>query len=129
MKCVICKNEKFARVLRDEEWELMKCLRCGLVVTKRDGDFDYENYHRDSDYEKFRKHFRNIFQKRSNIVGRYVKGNGIILDIGASVGEMLSLFKEKGWETWGVEPSESASVAKSKGHKMIKTTFEKAKLP
>ncbi len=128
MKCVICKNEKFERILVDEKWEIVRCLRCGLVITKRDGDFDYKNYHRDSDYEKFRKHFRNIFQKRVDIISSFKK-SGRVLDIGASTGGMLTLFKEKGWKTWGVEPSESAFVAGSKGHKMINTTFEKAGLP
>lgn len=41
----------------------------------------------------------------------------------------MDLFKEKGWETWGIEPSENALVARQKGHKIQKDVFEKASLP
>lgn len=88
----------------------------------------YKKYHRDEDYLIFEKHFKNIFMKRFLLMNQFVK-RGRILDIGSSTGTMLSVFKEHGWETWGVEPSESAQSAKSKGHKIINNYFEKAKLP
>ncbi len=89
---------------------------------------DYEKYHRDKTYQENESHFRNIFRKRFDIAKRFVKF-GRVLDIGASTGVMLDLFGEKGWETWGVEPSMSALLAKNKKHKILKTYFEKAKLP
>ncbi len=90
-------------------------------------DIDYCKYHRDSDYEKYESMFKNIFMKRFNLLRPYIK-TGKVLDIGASTGTFLDLFKVKGWETWGIEPSISSEIAKSKGHKIIDKYFEKAQL-
>ena len=94
-------------------------------------DINYKNYHRDESYKKLEKMFRNIFAKRMELIGRYLryKKEGRVLDIGASTGVFLDLFKESGWETWGVEPSKGGDVAKKKGHRMLTSTFENAKLP
>ena len=96
------------------------------------------NYHRDRTYLKSENQFRNIFLKRFRIMFRHLAGGvapaahprgGICLEIGCSNGVFLDLFKEKKYETWGVEPSGSAKVAKRKGHKIINAIFEEAKLP
>ena len=42
---------------------------------------------------------------------------------------MLVLFKEKEWEVWGVEPSKSGEVARKKYIKILRESFENAKLP
>lgn len=89
---------------------------------------DYKKYHRDKTYSENESLFRNIFEKRVNIIKRY-KSKGKVLDIGTSTGVMLDIFKDNGWETWGIEPSESGKIAKQKGHKIISDFFEKAKLP
>jgi 2-polyprenyl-3-methyl-5-hydroxy-6-metoxy-1,4-benzoquinol methylase len=83
----------------------------------------YQNYHRDTDYQKFEPMFHNIFMKRFNLINRYIK-KGKVLDIGCSIGIFLDIYKENGWETWGVEPSKSAQSAKRKGHRIIKDYFE-----
>lgn len=89
---------------------------------------NYKKYHRDKTYLENESHFRNIFSTRFKIAKHFGK-KGRVLDIGASTGIMLSIFKNDGWETWGVEPSESANAAKEGGHRIIKNYFEKAKLP
>lgn len=95
------------------------------------------NYHRDKDYLKFERTFRNIFQKRLSLLNRFLPKTGRVLDIGCSTGVFLDLFKDptsprlRGaqWETWGVEPSSSAKCAEKKGHKIINECFEKSQLP
>lgn len=87
------------------------------------------NYHRDKDYLKNESTFRNIFRKRFNIIQKYTSGPGKVLEIGCSNGVFLDIFKEKGFETWGVEPSGSAKTAKEKGHRVIQSIFEQAELP
>jgi SAM-dependent methyltransferase len=89
---------------------------------------EYQNYHRDTDYQKFYPMFHNIFMKRFNLVNRYVK-KGRVLDIGCSIGIFLDIFQGAGWETWGVEPSKSANRAMQRGHKIFRKYFEKANLP
>lgn len=89
----------------------------------------YEKYYRDQDYEDFESLFSNIFQKRFNLIKRFVNSSGKVLDIGASTGIFLNIFKNKGWEVWGVEPSMSSNIAKKRGIKMINSYFENASLP
>lgn len=88
----------------------------------------YLKYHRDKDYLQNESLFRNIFRKRFNIISRFSPNPGVVSDIGCSNGVMLDIFAEKGWKTWGVDPSENAKIANQKGHKIIKNFFEKAKL-
>lgn len=85
------------------------------------------NYHRDKDYIENESLFRNIFQTRFNLIKKFVDKPNRVLDIGCSNGVFLDLYK--GSETWGVEPSASAKVAAAKGHKILRTPFEKADLP
>lgn len=89
----------------------------------------YLKYHRDKTYEENESLFSNIFEKRYNISKRFIETPGKILDIGTSTGVMLDIFKKHGWETWGVEPSESGRIAKSKGHNIKRGFFEKVDLP
>lgn len=88
----------------------------------------YLKYYRDKEYLENENLFRNIFQKRFNILKRFVKKGGKVLDIGCSNGVFLDLFKENGFETWGVEPSKNGLIAKEKGHNIIASYFDKAKL-
>ncbi|MBI3397554.1 class I SAM-dependent methyltransferase [Candidatus Woesebacteria bacterium] len=72
--------------------------------------------------------FRNIFMRRFKLINKYIR-SGKVLDIGCSNGVFLEIFKERGWEVWGVEPSKSAEVAEKHGIKVIKSDLENAKLP
>ncbi len=92
-------------------------------------NISYRKYHRDKAYLENEKLFKNIFKKRLNIAKRFYDTHGIVLDIGASTGTMLDVFRENGWKTWGVEPSESSKEASKKGHKIINEFFERADLP
>jgi SAM-dependent methyltransferase len=60
---------------------------------------------------------------QSSIVGR-------ILDVGCGAGQALDRYKEKGWETFGVEISETASRrAQASGHSVFHGVLEEAHYP
>src|SRR3990167_3383761 len=129
MRCVLCGSANSNVLSNFGKRKIARCKKCGLVRTEGEKGVDYKSYHRDEDYRRFEKMFRNIFSKRVNIVERFIERPGKILDIGASTGEMLVLFKEKEWEVWGVEPSKSGEVARKKYIKILRESFENAKLP
>ncbi len=91
-------------------------------------DVNYKKYHRDYDYEKYSSTFRNIFLTRYKLIKRYIK-KGRVLEIGSSTGIFLEIFKENGFEVFGVEPSGSSEIAKKKGIKVYKGYFEKLDIP
>lgn len=127
-KCVICKNTSYSKLFTVEGKDIIRCDSCGLVKTRNFKLPDYKNYHRDESYEASEKFFKNIFETRYNIISKY-KQNGKVLDIGAATGVMLDIFKEHGFDTYGIEPSKSAESAIKKGHIIKKTTLEKSKFP
>jgi len=101
----------------------------GIVKTKGARFVGYTSYHRDSDYEKFKDHFKNVLLLRYRRINKFKKTIGRVLDIGASTGLLLGIFKERGWEAWGVEPSGTGELLSKRGIKLIKGTFEEAALP
>ena len=85
--------------------------------------------HTDSKRSLFEKayHFvKNIALKNKlNLINIQQPSKGLILDIGAGTGDFLSVAKNDGWQTIGVEPSEKAkSIAKSKGVTFVENTSE-----
>lgn len=128
-ECVLCGSTNSVILYDFGKRKVVRCNKCGLVRTEGKAGIDYGHYHRDEDYRKFEKMFRNIFLKRVKIIERFVKEPGRVLDIGASTGTFIQLFKKRGWETLGVEPSISGEVARKKEIKILRTTFEAAELP
>jgi len=85
--------------------------------------------HTDSKRSVFEKayHFvKNIALKNKlGLINSYQPSKGLILDIGAGTGEFLSVAKNDGWKTIGVEPSDKAKdIAKSKGVPFVENTSE-----
>lgn len=129
MKCVLCGSARSKTLYHFKSLNVVECQKCGLVRTEGKAGMDYGHYHRDGDYRKFKKMFRNIFSMRFKLINRFVKEPGRVLDIGASTGTFLGFFAERSWETWGVEPSKSGMLASKKVAKLLRTNFEKAELP
>lgn len=128
MTCKLCNKNKFKLIYDLGDYKIEQCDNCGLVRTRGQMQVSYDEYHRDTEYSQMDDYFRNIFMKRFNLINRYKNKSGRVLDIGASTGNLLKIFEQNGWESWGVEPSEIASQ-KHKNLKILHTTFEKAKLP
>lgn len=109
--------------------QIFVCPKCGLGATFGPGrKTQYHDYHRDKVYIKATDQFRNIFQKRLDIISK-IGSKGKVLEIGSSTGLFLSLMHEKGWEVLGIEPSATSSaVARRRDIPVLNTTFELANL-
>ena len=85
--------------------------------------------HTDSKRTFFEKTYHFIkgiaLTRKLNLVNSLQPNKGRILDIGAGTGDFLSVVKNNGWETVGVEPSEKAkAIAIKKGIAFSKQTSD-----
>jgi 2-polyprenyl-3-methyl-5-hydroxy-6-metoxy-1,4-benzoquinol methylase len=94
-------------------------------------------YYESEDYISHTDNKRSLFEKiyhfiksialknKLNLINSLQPNKGIILDIGAGTGEFLSVAKNDGWQTIGLEPSDKAkAIAKSKGVSFVEKTSE-----
>ena len=76
-------------------------------------------------FEKMYQFIKGIALKNKLKLINSQSQKGRVLDIGAGVGDFLSVAKKEGWETIGVEPSEKAkTIAKTKGVKFVENLSE-----
>ena len=85
--------------------------------------------HTDSKRSLFEKCYHFIksiaLKNKLSLVNSLQPSQGSILDIGAGTGDFLSVVKENGWITIGVEPSDKAkAIAKNKGVAFVDQTSE-----
>lgn len=94
-------------------------------------------YYESEDYISHTDNKRSLFEKlyhfiksialknKLNLINTLQPSKGKILDIGAGTGDFLSVAKNDGWETIGVEPSDRAkSIAINKGISFVENTSE-----
>lgn len=128
LSCIACGGN--LRPLGEaENRQVFVCADCGLGITVGVGKHNqYHDYHRDPVYIKATDQFKNIFQKRLDIISK-IGGKGRVLEVGSSTGLFLSLMREKGWEVLGIEPSATSSAtARKRDIPVLNTTFEMANL-
>lgn len=124
--CPSCKSNQFSEYMEtkdyfftQEKFSLSKCSQCNLVFTNPIPE-DIEKYYETEDYLSHNTSSNNLISKiyssvRSiNLMNKYktvskFKKQGSILDIGCGTGELLSHFKKKNWEVFGIEPNKSAA--------------------
>jgi 2-polyprenyl-3-methyl-5-hydroxy-6-metoxy-1,4-benzoquinol methylase len=94
-------------------------------------------YYESEDYISHTDNKRSLFEKlyhfiksialknKLNLINSLQPNKGLILDIGAGTGDFLSVAKNDGWQTIGVEPSDRAkAIAKRKGVSFVSATSE-----
>ncbi|HUT03976.1 MAG TPA: class I SAM-dependent methyltransferase [bacterium] len=127
VRCPLCGTDD-ARLLsvQKEVYGVVRCRVCGLTYlsprpTKEGIAAIYdERYYKDAtvgypDYLKtfheYHETFMEIFDERLRAISQFKKG-GRILEVGCAYGLLLDYFRKRGWETYGVELSQtSASYA------------------
>ena len=108
-----------------------------LITHPQTGLENLGKYYESEDYISHTDNKRSLFEKlyhfiksialknKLNLINSLQPNKGKILDIGAGTGEFLSVAKNDGWQTIGVEPSERAkSIAKNKGVSFVEETSE-----
>jgi len=85
--------------------------------------------HTDSKRSFFEKAYHAVksiaLKNKLNLINSQQPQKGRILDIGAGTGDFLSVAKQNGWQTVGVEPSDKAkAIAIQKGVSFVENTSE-----
>ena len=110
-----------------------------LITTPQPSLENLGKYYESVDYISHTDSKRSLFEKayhfvksialknKLNLINSLQPKKGSILDIGAGTGDFLSVAKNNGWHTVGVEPSEKAkAIAKKKGVSFVAETSELA---
>jgi len=88
-------------------------LQLNVVV---DPDLMFKNYLYVSGTSKTLNEY---FDKFVDICEKYVTSSGSVLDIACNDGTQLSKFKERGWDTFGVDPAVNLYELSSKNHNIV----------
>lgn len=117
--CYNCGSKKYFSEFIINNFRHVRCALCGMVyVTPRLKDQVVHDSYNEKNYDFFYKlklipaidYRRNVIAKRKfEQISNYFTKPGKILDIGCGLGELLSIFKEHGWECLGVEFNQFAA--------------------
>lgn len=118
-----------------EVFELYQDEELDMLITHPQPNLDVlGKYYESADYISHTDSKRSLFEKayhfvkgialknKLNLINSLQPNKGRILDIGAGTGEFLSVAKQNGWETIGVEPSDKAKqIAINKGVSFVES--------
>ena len=120
-----------------ETFELLYDEDLDMLITYPQPSLDkLPSYYESVDYISHTDGNKSLFEKMYQFVKSIALKNklklinsqspkGRILDIGAGVGDFLSVCKNDGWETIGIEPSDKAkNIARSKGVSFVENLSE-----
>lgn len=112
-QCSVCRSSHLVEAFRVRAREYVRCRTCGLIFlgwidSKAERDV-YETGAYDVMESRHRLEFKEaLFEDSLQEIGRIQKP-GRLLDVGCGNGMFLKLARKRGWETYGVEPSTTAS--------------------
>ena len=117
--CYNCGSSIVSNSFTVNRFTHVRCKNCQMVyVNPRFKESIVENLYNEDDYTEFYKiklipsiDYRKtvLAEKKYQQINRYFDKPGKVLDIGSGVGEVLSVFKEHGWECLGIEFNEFAA--------------------
>lgn len=136
-------NKKYFLTVKDysvskETFDLYHDETLDMLITSPQPSLEnLGKYYESEDYISHTDNKRSLFEKlyhliksialknKLNLINSLQPNKGKILDVGAGTGEFLSVAKNDGWQTIGVEPSDKAkAIAKSKGVSFVEQTSE-----
>jgi len=111
--CYNCGQSSINSEFIVDRFRHVRCANCGMVyVSPRLREDILHNAYNEEDYTAFFRlklipaleYRRNVLAKRKfDQIQAWTKRQGRVLDIGSGLGEVLSVFKEHGWECLGIE--------------------------
>ena len=142
--CEICGERKTSRLFSIGGFNILKCLKCGLIYTSpRPSEDEMIKHYTGGKRElppvarprKVRQIFRQMWYAYITATSRkdpfMLEGYdaGRVLDVGCGFGESLKKLKEKGWQTYGIEINRGAAKHAQKFGKIFTCELSDAKFP
>lgn len=125
-RCPVC-SAAAQKIFIKNNINIYQCTFCGLGYNENFKVIK-GTYHRDNVYISEEDLFKNIFEKRVNIISQFIN-NGKVLEVGCATGILLSLLKKRGFDALGIEVSRTTSeVARKRGIDVIVNSFGKTNL-
>lgn len=116
--CSLCGSPKSLRLYLDTgNYHLLVCKKCiggALVAPEIEHDDIYDKEYYKKNYHSIEKIQQDRVQGYLKKIEKYLPKAGSVLDIGCGAGVFLEECKKKGWETFGIDPSEAALSITSK---------------
>ncbi len=123
VNCYNCHSNDISSSFTVNRFRHVRCKKCGMVYVspRLKESITHDLYNKDLYNESYIIKLIPSIDYRKNVLGfskfnqisKYVKKPGKILDIGCGLGELLSVFQDKGWNCTGIEFNEfSANYAK-----------------
>lgn len=136
--CPICKNGSLVHELHTtdyflskEEFDLLRCTSCGVIITQPFPTSDtLGSYYESDEYFSHGGNSNGVvpriynFIKGINIKNKYQQvtkdlETGNVLDIGCGIGDFLGYCKKEGWNVSGLEPNEHARKLVLENHQIV----------
>jgi len=135
--CNLCGADETDLVVAQNGCRMVECRHCGLVYADPRPSPEmlidlYDSYHqRNGKDETTWKRLMSLnFAEVADLLDSKLPLKGSLLDIGCGYGHFLGLMRERGWDVFGIEPSERTSAfAVSMGLNVARTVIEKASFP
>jgi 2-polyprenyl-3-methyl-5-hydroxy-6-metoxy-1,4-benzoquinol methylase len=135
--CPICGKEESKTFLKlkdwflsQEEYKIVECSTCGFKFTNPRPDVaEIGKYYKSEEYISHSNTKKGLISqvyqmvRNHTIAKKYadiskIKPQGKILDIGCATGDFLAYFKNKGWDTTGIEPDVDAKAMAIENHQI-----------
>ena len=116
--CPICEEDKTELLFNKDSLSVVTCKQCQLRyvnprVSRQTLEKGYvETYYPPDKMERIHTDGMEWLQmtERLTELEKQCRDKGRLLDVGCGIGTFLHLARERGWEPYGVEPSESGSA-------------------
>ena len=136
--CPVCDHEDPESIFAKYRQSFVRCRDCGLIYEyPPPPEGESEKYYETDYYEDLGDRTPRIQEARAALFRHILaqcdayRQTGRLLDVGAGYGDFLEKTQEKGWQTWGIEPSKQACEYAHKvlGLRILNQTVETAEFP
>lgn len=130
LKCLICGSQRINYVLTCRNWRILSCQQCANAWTDpfpEVQEYATEDFHAQFEYRvvaDLPPQWKKSVLRQADLVSKYVRPSGRILEIGCGEGIFLKELRKRGYYAEGIEPSQSASQrARDAGLKVTTGSF------